>query len=234
MKTESNTYTFLYASVLVIVFAAILTTAALLLQKRQQRNIEVEKKQQILASLNIESTPQNAEALYKKYIVESFIINYKGEKLQGDAFNIDLKKELAKPLNERQLPVFYGKLDDGGKKIIVPLHGKGLWGPIWGYVSLQDDYSTINGAMFDHKSETPGLGAEINKGWFQAPFKSKKIFDANGTFTSILIVKGGAKKDDPHGVDAISGGTITSKGLEAMLKDCLSNYKTYFKNQKNN
>ncbi len=233
MNTNSNTYTFLYASALVIVFAAILTSAALLLQERQQKNVEIEKKQQILASLNIASTPQNAEDLYKKHIVETYVINNKGEKVQGDAFTIDLKKELKKTKEQRSLPLFYGKLDNGQKNVIIPLYGKGLWGPIWGYVSLQSDYNTITGAVFDHKGETPGLGAEINKEWFEKPFQNKKIFDASGNFVSIEVVKGGTDASNQHGVDAISGGTITSKGLEAMLKNCLSGYENYFKNQIN-
>ncbi len=111
---------------------------------------------------------------------------------------------------------------------MVPVRGKGLWGPIWGYMALESDLNTISGAVFDHKGETPGLGAEINTDWFQEPFTGKTIFDESGKFVSITVVKGGADPSDPHGVDGISGGTITSKGLEEMLADCLAGYVNHF------
>ena len=110
------------------------------------------------------------------------------------------------------------------------MRGKGLWGPIWGYLALEEDMSTISGAVFDHKSETPGLGAEISLGWFQEPFIGKTIFEGK-EFKSITVVKGGAKEDDMHGVDGISGGTITSDGVSDMLDERLSKYLPFF-NQK--
>ena len=109
--------------------------------------------------------------------------------------------------------------------------GRGLWGPIWGYISLNDDFNTVFGASFAHKSETPGLGAEIASAEFQEQFKGKKIFK-DKTFVSISVVKGGAKPSDPYEVDAVSGGTITSQGLENMIKDCLEGYQAFLKNQK--
>jgi len=107
--------------------------------------------------------------------------------------------------------------------------GTGLWGPIWGYMAISSDGITVEGASFDHKSETPGLGAEINTSWFQAPFVGKKIFNDAGEFSPIKAVKGGAADDDMHGVDAISGGTITSNGLSAMISNTLKIYTKYFK-----
>lgn len=238
MNVQSNAYTFIYASVMVVVVAAVLSFTAIKLQPIQQKNVEVEKKQNILASVGIASTPKDAEALFEKYITESYVINHKGEKQEGTkAFFINLKKELAKNLENRNLPVFKAKLEDKGEKIIIPVLGKGLWGPIWGYVALNEDYNTIFGAVFDHKGETPGLGADINKDWFQEPFKGKKLFGENGKFVSINVYKGGsgaAKNagDLTHGVDGISGGTITSKGLEEMLRNCLGSYEGYFKQKK--
>ena len=140
-----------------------------------------------------------------------------------------LKKELDKPVESRKLPVFVSKQDDGTKNFIIPVRGKGLWGPIWGYVALKNDYNTIVGASFDHKSETPGLGAEINTTEFEQQFVGKKLFNKDNEFVSVDVVKGGAPDDDPHAVDAISGGTITSNGLDAMLEDNLGSYVTYFK-----
>jgi len=235
MNTNSNAYIFIYSSVLVIVVAAGLAFTALTLKPAQDLNIEIEKKQNILASFGIPSTPENAVELYSKYVKETYAINAAGEKLDlepSKVFNTDLKKETVKPIDERVLPLYRAEVD-GKTYVIIPLRGKGLWGPIWGYVSLESDLNTIHGAVFDHKGETPGLGAEINRDWFQEPFVGKKLFDASGKFTSIHVYKGGKGAsalagDTDHGVDGISGGTITSKGLEAMLRDCLVAYEKYF------
>jgi len=132
------------------------------------------------------------------------------------------------------LPVFVFTADDSTHKYIIPLRGKGLWGPIWGYLALYDDFNTIYGAIFAHEKETPGLGAEINQKFFQVQYIDKKIMDERGNLVSVKVVKGGAKPDDPHAVDAISGGTITSTGVQAMMKDCLGNYEYYFKTAKTN
>ncbi len=239
MNTQGNTYTFLYAAIMVIVAAAILSGTAIGLKPRQDRNVEIEKKSNILTSVNKGLDAENAEnktayieSEYSKYITNSYIVNSKGEKVEGDAFTVDLHKELSKPAKEDiNLPVFECKDDDGSVKYVLPVRGKGLWGPIWGYIALEDDMNTIFGANFDHKGETPGLGAEINQQWFSKPFTGKKLFDESGNFVSIEIVKGGAAPDDIHGVDAISGGTITSKGLQAMLQDNLSLYQNFLKNQ---
>ena len=230
----SNKYIFIYSSVMVIVVAIALAIAAIQLKPFQENNKRVEKMQNILSSVNIESTVKNAEELYKKYITETYVVNNKGEKVEKiNAFDIDLYYELKKKPEERQLPVYIAKLENGDTAYIAALRGKGLWGPIWGYISFKPDMNTVIGSMFDHKGETPGLGAEIDGKVFQNQFKNKTIFDESGKFTSIQTVKGGAKEGDMHGVDAISGGTITSKGLEKMLFDCLTDYQGFLiKNKK--
>lgn len=229
MKNFSNTYIFIFSTVMVILVALLLSMAAMQLKPFQDKNIEVEKKQNILTSIRIPSTTKNAVDLYAKYITNSYVINNKGEKQDGvTAFDVELKIELEKPASQRLLPVFVGTLDDQTNAYSLPVRGKGLWGPIWGYVSLKPDMNTIYGVTFDHQGETPGLGAEISLSWFQQPFADKTIFKDSTDFVSIKIVKGGAPKDDAHAVDAISGGTITSKGLEAMLDSCLIQYRTYF------
>lgn len=217
---------------MVIIVAVALTFVAVLLKPAQINNIRVEKMQNILKSVHIESTPKNAEELYKKFISESFVISTKGV-LKNDikAFDVDLYLEMKKKPEERNLPLFVCTKDDNSRYFIIPLRGKGLWGPIWGYVSLKDDLNTIEGTMFDHKGETPGLGAEINTTFFQDQFIGKTIFDEKENFVSVNVIKGGAKPDDMHGVDAISGGTITSKGLEYMIRDGMDPYVTYFKEQ---
>ncbi len=238
----SNTYIFVFAAIMVVIVAALLSFVAEELRPKQEKNVEVEKMQGILQSVGKtegikEAKDKNTFVIkeYNKYIKETYVVNSQGEILEGrDAFAItkDLKAELDKPLEERGLPIFVYESAESGKKFIIPVRGKGLWGPLWGYVALDNDFNTIYGTLFDHSKETPGLGAEIVEPWFQADFKGKKIFDENGNFVSINVVKGGAVEGDIHGVDAITGGTITSKGLEAMLKDNLEPYVNYFKKQR--
>jgi len=218
---------------MVILVAAILSIVAMQLQPLQKRNFERNKKQNILLSLNVKSTKENAIQKYDEYIVDSYVINPEGEKKEGmDAFYIELTKELEKPEEERNLPIFVGSVKEGSKQFIIPVRGKGLWGPIWGFIALEDDYNTIYGANFSHKSETPGLGAEISTREFQKQFIGKKIFNDAGEFTSVDVVKGEVASDAKHAVDGISGGTITSKGVDKMLKDVVGSYVPYFKQKK--
>ena len=227
MKQFSNRYIFLFSIVMVVSVAALLSLAATLLQPAQERNLEVEKKKNMLESINVPATRENTEELYDKYITESFVLNSRGELVSGvDAFTVVIKNEQKKPLEDQSLPVFRAEPDDGEKVIIIPVEGKGLWGPIYGYVSLKSDMNTIYGVNFDHKGETPGLGAEINTTPFESQFHGKKIFD-NDSFISVQVLKGGAPESDIHGVDGISGGTITSNGLQSMIFDCLQKYNVY-------
>jgi Na+-transporting NADH:ubiquinone oxidoreductase subunit C len=233
MKHFSNRYIFIFSSVMVVAVATLLSLAATLLQPAQEKNLEIEKKKSMLESINIPADRNNAETLYDKYIKESFVLNSKGETVEGvEAFDVELNIEQKKPPEQQYLPVFNATPDDGEKIIILPLEGKGLWGPIYGYISLKADMNTIYGVTFDHKGETPGLGAEINTPEFESMFPGKKLFD-DGKFVSIHVIKGGAKSGDPHGVDAISGGTITSKGLEKMLLDCVGKYNDYLLKNRN-
>lgn len=214
---------------MVAAVAVLLSLAAMLLQPRQERNIEVEKKMNILSSINVPSTKADAVDLFDKYIHQSYVVNSEGKLVEGvDAFTVSLRNENKKPLEQQYLPVYIAVTDSGDTLRIFPLEGKGLWGAIWGYASFEKDLNTIAGVTFDHKGETPGLGAEINTTPFEKQFISKTIFD-NGTFVSVKVLKGGAKPEDNHGVDAISGGTITSKGLEKMVYDCLIKYEKYIK-----
>jgi Na+-transporting NADH:ubiquinone oxidoreductase subunit C len=276
MKHFSNTYIFTFSAIMVVIVAAILSIIALQLQPIQDRNEQLEKMKNILASVHIESTAKNAEDLFQKYIVDSYVVNIQGDKVESlDAFTIDLKKELDKinkiqllkektsekqesPFQKfisslgtqtkidntktrqeiqnlqklRYLPVFECQ-KDGLKYYIFPLRGKGLWGPIWGYISLHQDMKTIYGAMFDHKTETPGLGAEIADLPFQSQFSEKKIYNEENEFVSIEVVKGGADPANIYAVDAISGGTITSKALEEMCYDFLIDYSVFLKSKMN-
>lgn len=244
MNVQSNSYTFVYSAIIVVVVATLLALAATALKPAQDRNVEIEKKQNILSSARITASKEDVQKLYDQYITDSYTINSQGEKIGGiDPFEINLREELKKPQDQRNLPVFECTLDDS-LLLVIPVYGKGLWGPIWGYVSLVRDkktpsdsasfipYKKIYGAIFDHKGETPGLGAEINQAFFQIPFRNKVIFDGSGRFHSIKIVKGVAGLSSMNEVDGISGGTITSKGVQAMLDTCLVSYQTYFKSSK--
>lgn len=231
MNRNSNTYTVLYAVIMVVLVAAVLASVAMALKPMQVRNVEIEKKQSILGSVNIASTTENADDIYAEKIVDQYIVNTKGEKVEGDAFSVNLKKEHSKSDEDMHLPVFECQTDEG-LKYVLPVRGAGLWGPIWGYISLNEDMNTIYGANFDHASETPGLGAEISTEAFQKQFTGKKIFDDNGELYSIIVTKVGQEAPAEHKVDGISGGTITSKGLQKMLLDDFTRYKEFLKKKK--
>ena len=233
----------MYSSILVIIVAALLSLASTSLKPFQQKNIETQKRLDILKSVGRAADVAEANdkhdyvgAEYKQVVTQELVVNRKGDIIEGiDPFTIDLKVEFSKSQSEQNLPVFVASLSDGTTKYILPLQGRGLWGPIWGYISLNDDFNTVYGASFAHKGETPGLGAEIATPEFQKQFKGKQIFK-NSQFVSISVIKGGAASSNPNGVDAISGGTITSQGLEKMIKDCLMGYQEFFiktKNQSN-
>ena len=140
-----------------------------------------------------------------------------------------MAKEVRKPATERSYPVYEARLESGELKYILQMRGAGLWGSIWGFISINDDKNIIYGATFLHASETPGLGAEIDKPAFQHQFKGKHIFDSSGKLVSVAVNKGHAPETALHEVDAISGGTITSKGLEDMLLNFFQGYENFLK-----
>lgn len=233
MDRNSNKYTFIYSIVLVVVVAAILTFVAVGLGPKQVRNVELEKKSNILQTINIVSTTTDVEQLFNKYIIDAFAVDISGNKVEGiEAFKVSVREELKKEAKDQCWPVYIAKLDDGSVKYIFSLDGKGLWGGIWGYISFDEDLNTVYGVNFDHKSETPGLGAEIALPNFQNQFKGKQIFE-NNSFVSIDVTKKDTK-NNIHAVDAISGGTITSNGVKKMLNNCLNSYLKYIDKIKNN
>ncbi len=227
MNKQSNTYTIIYIIVLVVVVGAALAFTSLALRDKQQANADADKMKQILASANI--TPdQDVVASFDKYIVDQYVVNEKGEKVDGDAFTVDMAKAVKEPAATRKLPVFVCRLDDGNLKYIIPVYGAGLWGPIWGYLAFDDNGTTVYGAYFAHQGETPGLGAEIEKSFFSDEFKGKKVF-VDGKFLPIEVVKAGQKPVNPEAdyVDGVTGGTITSKGVGSMIDNCLTPYSEY-------
>ena len=243
----TNRYIFIYSSVMVILVAAILSSAAMVLKPYQERNIAIAKIQGILMAVKIEASSDNAEALFDQTILEELVIDQDGnvtgrysdgQQQEGEdrAFDIDLKKELYNKNqgNPFKVPLYIA--DASGEKIyIIPMLGTGLWGPVYGNVALKEDMNTVFGAEFGHDKETPGLGAEISTRDFAIQFVDKTIFTEDGEFFSLVVKKGGVETmpaaDKVHGVDAISGGTITSDAVTKMIKNCLENYVVYFKSQ---
>ena len=228
MNKESNSYTLIYAVVTVVIVAVMLAYTSEALHPRQARNVAIDKIRQMLTSINVASTHSDAEQLFKEYITDSYLVDSQGGKVPGNAFEIELSGELSKPEAERKYPVFEA-LIDGNKKYILSMRGTGLWGPVWGFISLDDDKNTVYGASFGHEGETPGLGAEIDKPHFRQEFIGKKFFNAENKFTSIAVVKAGKTAQGQDYVDGISGGTITSQGVDAMLKSSIGAYETFLR-----
>ncbi|UAB84217.1 Na(+)-translocating NADH-quinone reductase subunit C [Zunongwangia sp. SCSIO 43204] len=232
-KTNTNGYTFIFAIIMVLVVASVLAFTATSLKPLQNENVRNEKMQNILATVGIETSRDSAQALYDQYITETVSLTEDGSVDESvDAFEVDLTKELRRPVEEQIYPLYIADIE-GSKYYIIPLRGKGLWDAIWGYISLKDDVNTVKGAVFDHKGETPGLGAEITQAWFQERFSDEKIFDENGNLVGVSVVKGSkgnANKDDNQ-VDAISGATITGNGVSDMISERLKHYLPYFKQQ---
>ena len=245
VNKDSNGYTFTFAIIMVIVVGTLLTTISMSLKDRQDTNEEDKKRMDILAALNVpDVTRKNAAELYEKYIKDEKVLTFFGrdtmivQKAAGPdgkpdyltAFEVDVKADYKNKTlgpTDKYYPLFIGEVD--GKAVsVVPMVGSGLWGPIWGYVALQEDNITVFGAAFDHKTETPGLGAEIKEGFFEEQWIGEQIYNLeDGQFTSVNVKKGGASPDDKHAVDAITGGTITSNGVTEMAKRTFAIYRKY-------
>lgn len=254
INKNSNGYTFLFAILMVIVVGVALALVSQSLKPLQKKNEATKKKMDILGAIKVEANRENATALFEEYVTRRVAVDYLGNQVsekqgaidpadKNDPFNIDVQKDyrtyikkivktnakdaeaLETALAEAPVnyPVFECKVE--GKTVYVcPMVGTGLWGPIWGYVALEGDFKTIYGAKFDHKTETPGLGAEINQAGFQDKFIGRELNVGNETLFSVL--KGGAPTDE-HSVDGITGGTITSKGVDEMLNRTLPVYVKY-------
>tara|TARA_B100000780_G_scaffold86812_1_gene59683 strand:- start:3257 stop:3988 length:732 start_codon:yes stop_codon:yes gene_type:complete len=238
MDRDSNIYTFLFSAIMVLIVAATLAATATSLQDIQAENVRKEKMQNILATIGIVVEREKAPEIYTKYIIEELALVSDGSiDKKVDAFKLKLNLEIKKPIEQQRFPLYLAKVDSL-QYYIVPLRGSGLWDAIWGYVALEGDKNTIKGAVFDHKGETAGLGAEITQKWFQDRFIGEKVFNNSGELVGIYVSKtnndpDGNDKDDNE-VDAISGATITGDGVTDMIKERLRNYLSYFntKNEK--
>lgn len=233
---EGNGYTVLFAAILVAVVGAGLAALSVGLKPAQQANVKIKNKMDILGAIKVEATRKTADDLYAQYIVadECLVLDENGNLKEGaEVVGIDIQKEYKEEIGGKLLaadmnyPLYMADVD-GAKKYIIPMVGSGLWGPIWGYVAVNADFETVFGATFFHKGETPGLGAEISTAMFQDQFTEEKI-STDGVYAKMLMMKDGSGQAQLHKVDGITGGTITSKGVEEMLDRTLQVYVDYFK-----
>jgi Na+-transporting NADH:ubiquinone oxidoreductase subunit C len=239
---QSNAYILTYTIILTLVCAISLALASLGLKPFQDANKELEKKQNILATVMQVKSREEASSIYEKR-VKSYVVDFNGNEVKGKkAGEVDIASEYKKKAQERQLPIYEILSDDGSKSeyYVLPIYGFGLWNDIWGFVALKGDLNTINGVKFEHKGETPGLGARIATEEIQLRYKDKKIFQGDN-LASIIMAKGEmgggnasieAFKGKDHEIDGMSGATITGKGLTAMLKDYLGCYEKFIKSKK--
>ena len=233
MNRDSNAYTFIFATLMVLVVASALAFTASSLKDLQASNVRKEKMQNILATIGVETDREQAETLYNQYITGELSLTSGGDLDQEvNAFEINLNNELKKPVDEQRFPLYEASVE-GKKYYIVPLRGAGLWNAIWGYIALEEDKNTIKGAVFDHLGETAGLGAEITQEWFQNRFLGEKVFDKDGNLVGINVSKtNNDPKDldkDDHEVDAISGANITGDGVTNMILERMNHYLPYLK-----
>lgn len=234
MNRQSNTYTVIYSILLVVIVGVVLSLVYQALRPTQEENIADDTKKQILAAAHIvPGEGQSVSSLYEKHIIKSYIVNSEGKKIDSSksAFDVNVAAQVKLPDSERELPVYECQTENG-LKYILPVYGAGLWGPIWGYIAFNDTGDSIYGAYFAHQGETPGLGAEIEKPAFSDQFEGKKIFNAEGAFSPIAVVKAGQSAPGTETVNAVSGGTITSQGVQKMLANSLEPYASFLKSLK--
>ncbi len=247
-NTDKNSYTIIFSVLMVLVVGSLLAGVSSGLRENINANKKKEKQQNILFAMGITDPndpsafvpADQAKVLFDKYIGEDqFIVSGGTAEKTSDAFAIDIKKEGDKLKNDsnyqRRMPLFVGK-KDGKQFYIVPVRGNGLWDAIWGYIALGGDFNTVEGAFFDHKGETPGLGANITEAYFRDDFIGERILSAAGEYKGIAVKKGNGdpknERKDDNAVDALAGATITGNGVTAMIKKGLKLYLPYFETLK--
>lgn len=246
INTEKNVYTILFAGVMVVVVGALLASVASGLKPTIVENERFEKQQNILYAMGINQNEgdgvsfvpaEEVESLFSQYISKQYVIEGSEARPDSEAYLIDIKKEMdaVKRGQPARLPVYVGE-KDGQKYYIIPLYGKGLWDAIWGYMSLNEEM-VIQGVFFDHKAETPGLGANIKQRYFMDDFEGESVLKGN-QYAGVAVVKG---NNDPvnndkqdNQVDALAGATITGNGVTAMIKESLLLYRPFLETIRQN
>jgi len=247
VSTDKNSYTVIFAIIMVIVVGSVLAFLASGLRPRIDENERFEKQQNILYAMGVNQNEGDGDVSFiptdivenefSKYITKQLVVNANGETSEDEeAYLIDMKKQLSmlKEGGDARLPVFIGERD-GKKSYVLPMHGKGLWDVIWGFISI-DENMVVQGVYFDHKAETPGLGANIKMRFFMDDFSGESLME-NGSYAGIAVAKGNNDplnndKDDNE-VDALAGATITGNGVSAMIKETLKVYKPYLETIRN-
>lgn len=262
VNTDKNSYTILFAIGMVVIVGALLAFTAASLKPTITENERIEKQQNILYAMGINENDESsatfvstteAPELFTKNVTEQLVLESKNGKIVKEMtrqefmdsnngkepYLIDIKKQKSNAAagESRLLPLFIGNNKEGKKVYVAPIYGKGLWDAIWGYIAV-DENMVVQGAYFDHKGETPGLGANIKQRYFMDDFYGEHLLTEAGVFKGINVAKGNA---DPlnndkidNEVDAIAGATITGNGVTAMIKSDLILYKPYFDNLKKN
>ena len=228
---RSNTYTLVFTSIVTIVLGFFLALAADGLRDLQNLNVENDMRKNILLSLGFKpgaETPWTSEDIQKLFEenIEALVLDASGQRTEKDPKEIDPEKDL------EFLPIYLKKIGDEVGGYAIPIAGKGLWSTLYGYFAIEPDGRTVMGITFYKHGETPGLGGEVDKAWFQQNFIGKRFVDENDQLLGIHVIKGKVQSDDQeayHKVDGISGATMTGKGLEYFLKDDLAKYEPFFK-----
>ncbi|MEO9805292.1 MAG: NADH:ubiquinone reductase (Na(+)-transporting) subunit C [Reichenbachiella sp.] len=244
---RSNLYIVIFSAILTIVLGGLLSGTSVVLKPLQDKQVELDTKKKILGAVmdisNIKD-PKEILALYDKRVT-STVVDINGDLMEKDAKGnpliaekIDFQKnhnKFKKDVNARPYPVFMYMKEDGSgvDAYIFPMFGAGLWDWISGFIAVDSDLVTVRGVAFDHKSETPGLGARITDTKVRSRYEGKKLFDAGGVLQSVNMVKGekGLPLDDHH-IDGMSGATLTGKGVNAMLKDYFGFYGNFIEKTK--
>ena len=228
---RSNTYTLVFTSIVTIVLGFFLALAADGLRDLQDLNVENDMRKNILLSLGFKpgaETPWTSDDIQKLFEenIEALVLDASGQRTEKDPKEIDTEKDL------EFLPIYLKKIGDEVGGYAIPIAGKGLWSTLYGYFAIEPDGRTVMGITFYKHGETPGLGGEVDKVWFQQNFIGKRFVDENDQLLGIHVIKGKVQSDDQeayHKVDGISGATMTGKGLEYFLKDDLAKYEPFFK-----
>ena len=235
---DSNGFTISFLVAMVCIVAIALSLIASSLKPFIDKNVMVDKKKRILKSVIYVDEKEEAKLFTAEWVlaeydkrIEEVAVDFEGNTKEGtNAFDIDFKKESRLPESERTLPVFIYS-GENEKYYIIPLVGMGLWDEVSGYLAMKTDFKSMKGSAFDHKGETPGLGAEISKYWFREQFQNKVLLDVNDQYV-FEILKGRGNKLNESQVDGVTGATITTNGTEEMLKKCVQYYLPYFKKVK--
>ena len=231
MHSDFQTYRFVLIVSISAAFLLSITSTSLL--KKQKYNFEVDRIKNVLKCAAVDLFGMNSDDIISKY---KSVIREKVLSLDGSFNNIPIDNLVATEIKStgqvnyefnqiEYLPLFEYHIDSKLKAYIIPISGKGLWSTLFGYIALENDLNTIMGITFYKHKETPGLGGEIVKDWFQSNFINKKLFNNNGEFKSINVIKGIATGSEiEHKVDGISGATMTCSGLTKFLYNDLSRY----------